>query len=163
MPEIVKVSGSTFEMSPLLVAVRSVLFAFVIVTTEMVLGLRFFVTVNVAGADKTHGAVGVGVGVGVRAGVGVGVGVWSVVGVGVGVGSEVGGGVGVGVGVGVGDVSSVGVGVGVGVGEEPSCGEPAGMSATPVGMFEFRVTVPISRSSKISEPIVTSPAPERLI
>jgi hypothetical protein len=71
------------EMSPLFVAVKTVLLALVMVTTENVLGLPFLGNESVAGADKVHGT-GVGVGVGVAVCVGVGVG--EEIGVGVGVG-----------------------------------------------------------------------------
>ena len=46
-------------MSPVLLAVITVLFAFVMVTTEKVFGLPFFGSDNVEGADSTHtGGVG---------------------------------------------------------------------------------------------------------
>jgi len=141
-PETVVMTGETDVMSPDLVAVRRVLFALVMVTTEKVFGLPFFASVRVAGADKVQGA-GVGVGVGVTVGTGVGVGVG--VGVGIGVGVGVGAGVGVGVGAGVGVGVDVGVGVGVatgdglGVGDED--GEPLGVTeATVVEGVEFKVT-----------------------
>lgn len=59
LPETVVLIGLTEVMSPALVAVITVLFAFVIVTTLNVLGLAFFGNDNVVGADKTH-AGGVG-------------------------------------------------------------------------------------------------------
>ena len=58
-PESVVLAGLTEEMSPALVAVITVLFALVIVTTEKVLGLLFLGSDNVEGADSTHtGGVG---------------------------------------------------------------------------------------------------------
>ena len=58
-PERVVLAGLTEEMSPVLVAVITVLFALVMVTTEKVFGLLFFGSDNVEGADRTHtGGVG---------------------------------------------------------------------------------------------------------
>ena len=52
-------AGLTEEMSPALVAVITVLFALVMVTTEKDFGLLFLGSVNVEGADSTHtGGVG---------------------------------------------------------------------------------------------------------
>lgn len=62
-PERVVLAGLTEEMSPALLAVITVLFALVIVTTEKVFGLLFFGSDNVEGADRTHtGGVGDGTG-----------------------------------------------------------------------------------------------------
>ena len=58
-PESVVLTGLTEEMSPVLEAVITVLFAFVMVTTEKVFGLLFLGSDNVEGADRTHtGGVG---------------------------------------------------------------------------------------------------------
>jgi len=52
-------AGLTEVMSPVLLAVITVLFALVMVTTEKVLGLLFLGSDNVEGADRTHtGGVG---------------------------------------------------------------------------------------------------------
>jgi hypothetical protein len=58
-PESVVLAGVTELMSPVLPAVITVLFAFVMVTTEKVFGLLFLGRDNVEGADSTHtGGVG---------------------------------------------------------------------------------------------------------
>ena len=58
-PERVVLAGLTEEMSPVLPAVITVLFALVMVTTEKVSGLLFFGSDNVEGADRTQtGGVG---------------------------------------------------------------------------------------------------------
>ena len=59
LPESVVVAGLTEVISPVLLAVITVLFALVMVTTEKVSGLAFLGSVNVEGADSTHtGGVG---------------------------------------------------------------------------------------------------------
>ncbi len=58
-PDTVVLAGVTDVMSPLLVAVITVLLALVMVTTEKVFGLPFFGNDKVDGADKTQtGGVG---------------------------------------------------------------------------------------------------------
>ena len=58
-PESVVLAGLTELMSPVLPAFITVLFAFVMVTTEKLFGLLFLGNDNVEGADSTHtGGVG---------------------------------------------------------------------------------------------------------
>ena len=58
-PDRVVLTGLIEVMSPVFVAVSTVLFALVMVTTENVLGLPFLENNKVEGADKTHtGGVG---------------------------------------------------------------------------------------------------------
>lgn len=125
-PERVVLAGLTDEMSPVLVAVITVLFALVIVTTEKVFGLLFFGRVNVEGADSTHtGGVGdvPGDALGEADGELPGDGLASTVGS--GDGSAPGEGEGFSVGDGDGDVC--GEGLGLAEGSEPSMGVGVGL------------------------------------
>ena len=113
-------------MSPLLVAVITVLFALVIVTTEKVFGLLFLGSDNVEGADSTHtGGVGdvAGEAPGEADGELPGDGPGSTVGC--GDGSAPGEGEGFAVGDGDGDVP--GEGLGLAEGSEPSMGLGVGL------------------------------------
>lgn len=119
-------AGLTEEMSPVRVAVITVLFALVIVTTEKVSGLLFLGSVNVEGADSTHtGGVGdvAGEAPGEADGELPGDGLASTEGS--GDGSAPGEGEGPAVGDGEGDVS--GEGLGLADGSEPSIGLGVGL------------------------------------
>ena len=147
-------------MSPVFVAVSTVLFALVMVTPANVSGLLFLGNDNVEGADKTHtGGVGEasadtdGDGEGDVPGDGLGSTEGS------GDGPAVGEGAGSPSGEGDGDVS--GDGLGLACGSLPSIGVAPGVPDTSVDGVELSVISPISLSWKLSLPIVTSPPPER--
>ena len=147
-------------MSPVLVAVITVLFALVIVTTEKVFGLLFLGSDNVEGADSTHtGGVGdvAGEAPGEADGELPGDGLASTVGS--GDGSAPGDGEGFSVGDGDGDVS--GEGLGLAEGSEPSMGLADGLPETTVEGVELSVISAISLSGNPSVPMVISPEPER--
>ncbi len=155
-------AGLTELMSPVRVAVITVLFAFVMVTTEKVFGLPFFGNDSDEGADKTHGG-GVGEDAGEACGdddgdePGEGLGSS----VGSGDGSVFGLGDGSPSGEGDGEVSSEGLGLAEG--SVPSPGLGAGELKSSVGGSELSVIPPTSLSWKIPLPIVTSPEPETFI
>ncbi len=161
-PESVVLTGLTELMSPVLVAVTTVLLALVIVTAAKVFGLAFFGNVNVDGADKTHTG-----GVAEADGDAPGYGEGEVEGD--GSGSTVG--FGDGPTVGAGDASPSGDGdgdvsgdvLGDGEGSAPSIGLALGLPDTTVEGLELRVILEIALSGKISLPMVTSPEPERFM
>src|SRR5687767_15182928 len=134
-PDSVVLTGLTEEMSPVLDAVITVLFALVMVTTEKVFGLLFLGSDNVEGADSTHtGGVGdasceaLGEGDGELPGDGLASTVGS------GDGSAAGEGEGPAVGEGYGDVS--GEGLGLAEGSDPSIGLAEGLPETTVDGLE---------------------------
>jgi hypothetical protein len=160
-PDTVVLAGDRDVMSPLFVAVISVLFAFVIVTTENVFGLPFFGNERLEGADNTHGG-----GVGDEDGDVSGYGDGEVPGDGSGSASGSGEGSSPGDGdgssSGEGDAASSGEGLGDSDGSTLSLGLGVGDPNTTVDGFELSVISPIESSGKISVPIVTSPEPDKL-
>lgn len=162
-PDTVVLAGDNDVMSPLFVAVITVLFALVMVTTAKVFGLPFFGNDRLEGADSTHGG-----GVGDDDGDVPGEGDGEMEGAGLGSpsgsgdGSTTGDGGGSSTGEGEGDSS--GEGLGDSDGSALSLGLAAGVPDTTVDGFELSVTAAMEWSWKIlSIPIVTSPEPDKLI
>lgn len=142
-PDSVVLAGLTEEMSPVLLAVITVLFAFVMVTIAKVFGLAFFGRDNVEGADSTHtgGVADVsGEAPGEAEGELPGSGLASTVGCGEGSAP----GEGSAVGDGDGDVS--GDGLGLAEGSDPPDGLPEGGGITSVAGLELSVMAAISLS-----------------
>jgi hypothetical protein len=162
-PDTVVVVGETDVMSPLFVAVITVLFALVMVTTEKDFGLPFFGNDRLEGADNTHAGC-TGDAEGEEPGDGDGEVVGSVSGSvsGSGGGSSDGG-VSGSSSDGGGSSSSSGSVSSVGGGSSVSEGSPPGDVDTSVDGFELSVISPIELSWKMSVPIVTSPEPDKLI